>query len=107
LEWFGQRGGDPDRTGKRDALDPLLWRAPRSGEPSWSTAVGEGRPGWHVECAVIALAELGTTFTVQGGGDDLIFPHHEMSAAHATGLSGQPLAHIYSHAGMVGYNGEK
>jgi L-cysteine:1D-myo-inositol 2-amino-2-deoxy-alpha-D-glucopyranoside ligase len=107
LELFSQRGGDPDRLGKRDALDPLLWRAQRDGEPSWPSRVGEGRPGWHIECSVIALKYLGTDFTVQGGGSDLIFPHHDLSAGHAAALSGKPLARLYSHAGMVSYQGEK
>lgn len=102
-----ERGGDPDRVGKRDSLDPLLWRAARAGEPSWESAAGSGRPGWHIECSVIALDHLGTDFTVQGGGSDLVFPHHEMSAGHAAALSGHPLARVYSHAGMVAYQGEK
>ncbi|MDH6236980.1 cysteine--1-D-myo-inosityl 2-amino-2-deoxy-alpha-D-glucopyranoside ligase [Cryobacterium sp. CG_9.6] len=107
LALFAERGGDPDRVGKRDALDPLLWRAARAGEPQWPSAVGAGRPGWHIECSVIALKELGTDFTVQGGGSDLIFPHHDMSAGHASALSGHPLAGVYSHTGMVAYQGEK
>jgi L-cysteine:1D-myo-inositol 2-amino-2-deoxy-alpha-D-glucopyranoside ligase len=102
-----ERGGDPDREGKRDVLDPMLWRAARDGEPSWDSSVGAGRPGWHIECSVIALMELGRDFTVQGGGSDLIFPHHEMSAGHAAALSGHPLAKVYSHTGMVAYQGEK
>jgi L-cysteine:1D-myo-inositol 2-amino-2-deoxy-alpha-D-glucopyranoside ligase len=107
LALFAERGGDPDRAGKRDQLDPLLWRAARTNEPSWDSPVGAGRPGWHIECSVIALAELGTDFTVQGGGSDLIFPHHDMSAGHAAALSGHPLAQVYSHTGMVAYQGEK
>jgi L-cysteine:1D-myo-inositol 2-amino-2-deoxy-alpha-D-glucopyranoside ligase len=107
LRFFRERGGDPDRAGKRDPLDPLLWRAARNGEPSWDSVVGAGRPGWHIECSVIALMELGRDFTVQGGGSDLIFPHHEMSAGHAAALSGHPLARVYSHTGMVAYRGEK
>ncbi|MDJ0336828.1 cysteine--1-D-myo-inosityl 2-amino-2-deoxy-alpha-D-glucopyranoside ligase [Cryobacterium sp. PH31-O1] len=107
LRLFAERGGDPDRAGKRDRLDPLLWKAARSGEPAWESAVGAGRPGWHIECSVIALKELGTDFTVQGGGSDLIFPHHDMSAGHAQALSGHPLAGVYSHTGMVAYRGEK
>lgn len=102
-----ERGGDPDRAGKKDPLDPLLWRAARAGEPRWETVAGAGRPGWHIECSVIALDHLGTDFTVQGGGSDLVFPHHEMSAGHAAALSGHPLATVYSHAGMVAYQGEK
>ncbi|NQX06860.1 cysteine--1-D-myo-inosityl 2-amino-2-deoxy-alpha-D-glucopyranoside ligase [Rathayibacter sp. VKM Ac-2856] len=106
-ELFAQRGGDPDRAGKRDPLDPLLWRAERDGEPAWDAAVGRGRPGWHIECSVIALDRLGAEFTLQGGGSDLVFPHHEFSAAHAASLSGRPLAGAYAHAGMVAYQGEK
>ena len=102
-----ERGGDPDRVGKRDPLDPLLWRAAREGEPSWETVLGAGRPGWHIECAVIATGALGNAFTVQGGGGDLAFPHHEFTAAHATALSGTPLAHAYCHAGLISYQGHK
>ncbi|MDQ1583526.1 MAG: L-cysteine:1D-myo-inositol 2-amino-2-deoxy-alpha-D-glucopyranoside ligase [Microbacteriaceae bacterium] len=107
LALSAERGGDPDRAGKRDALDPLLWRAARDGEPAWPARVGEGRPGWHIECSVIALKHLGEDFTVQGGGHDLVFPHHELSGGHATALSGHPLAQLYSHAGLVAYQGEK
>ncbi|MFF8817683.1 cysteine--1-D-myo-inosityl 2-amino-2-deoxy-alpha-D-glucopyranoside ligase [Leucobacter sp. NPDC015123] len=102
-----ERGGDPEREGKRDVLDPLLWRAAREGEPSWGSVVGEGRPGWHIECTVIAQQALGDLFTVQGGGHDLVFPHHEFTAAHATALSGKPLAHAYCHAALVSYDGHK
>ena len=101
------RGGDPDRPGKRNQLDPLLWRAAREGEPSWDTVVGKGRPGWHIECAVIAQQALGTPFTVQGGGHDLIFPHHELSAASAAAVTNTPLAHLYSHTALVSYQGYK
>jgi L-cysteine:1D-myo-inositol 2-amino-2-deoxy-alpha-D-glucopyranoside ligase len=107
LALSAERGGDPDRAGKRDALDPLLWRAARVGEPSWPARVGEGRPGWHIECSVIALKHLGKDFTVQGGGFDLVFPHHELSGGHASALSGHRLAQVYSHAGLVAYEGEK
>jgi L-cysteine:1D-myo-inositol 2-amino-2-deoxy-alpha-D-glucopyranoside ligase len=106
-EIFPQRGGDPDRPGKRDPLDCLLWQAERPGEPAWDTALGRGRPGWHIECAAIALHHLGTAFDVQGGGSDLVFPHHEMSASEATVATGEPFAGAYVHAGMVGYEGEK
>jgi L-cysteine:1D-myo-inositol 2-amino-2-deoxy-alpha-D-glucopyranoside ligase len=109
LKVFADRGGDPDRPGKRDPLDPLLWRAARPGEPAWgSQALGPGRPGWHIECTTIALRHLGMDFDVQGGGTDLIFPHHEMSAAHAEALTGeQPFARCYLHQAMVGLDGEK
>lgn len=108
LELFAERGGDPGRAGKRQALDPLLWRVARDGEPSWPGGeLGEGRPGWHIECTVIAQEYLPAPFTVQGGGSDLVFPHHEMGAGHAYSLSGVPLAKHFTHAGMVGLDGEK
>ena len=107
LPLFGERGGDPERPGKRDPLDCLLWQAPRDGEPSWESSLGAGRPGWHIECAAIALEHLGTDFDVQGGGSDLVFPHHEMSASEATVATGEPFARAYLHAGMVALHGEK
>ncbi len=108
LGFFAERGGDPDRAGKRDALDPLLWRAAREGEPSWDGGtLGAGRPGWHIECSVIARRTLPAPFTVQGGGSDLIFPHHEFSAGHAAAADGAQLAQSYVHTGMVGLDGEK
>src|SRR5699024_8737456 len=88
--------------------DPLLWRAHREGEPHWDGAdLGDGRPGWHIECTTIALRHLGETFAIQGGGTDLIFPHHEMSAVQARALTGQPFAGTYVHQAMVGLDGEK
>jgi len=108
LELFAERGGDPGREGKRQALDPLLWRVARDGEPSWPGGeLGDGRPGWHIECTVIAQKYLPAPFTVQGGGSDLVFPHHEMGAGHAYSLAGVPLARHFAHAGMVGFDGEK
>ena len=108
LELFPQRGGDPDRPGKKDPLDCVVWRGPRDGEPAWDTPLGPGRPGWHVECTAIAGEYLGFGFDVQGGGSDLIFPHHEMCAGHAqVDDPTRPFAQVYSHAGMVGYDGEK
>ena len=108
LALFAERGGDPDRPGKQDPLDALLWRGRREGEPHWETVVGSGRPGWHIECSVIARNRLGMGFDVQGGGSDLRFPHHEHSAAHAEVLTGEwPFARHYVHAGMIGLDGEK
>lgn len=105
---FAERGGDPARPGKRHPLDALLWRTARVGEPSWDSEMGTGRPGWHVECSAIALSRLGSGFDVQGGGSDLVFPHHEYSAAHAEALTGDyPFARHYCHAGMIGLDGEK
>src|SRR2546423_576182 len=101
-KFFAERGGDPDRPGKRDPLDALLWRCARPGEPSWESELGAGRPGWHIECSAIAVNRLGMAFDVQGGGSDLIFPHHEYSAAHAEALAGtHPVARHYVHAGMI------
>jgi L-cysteine:1D-myo-inositol 2-amino-2-deoxy-alpha-D-glucopyranoside ligase len=108
LRLFGERGGDPDRAGKGDPLDALLWRAERPGEPSWPSPFGPGRPGWHVECAAIALDRIGTGLDIQGGGSDLIFPHHEFSAAHAESATGERrFARHYVHAGMIGWDGHK
>ncbi|MFF5446642.1 cysteine--1-D-myo-inosityl 2-amino-2-deoxy-alpha-D-glucopyranoside ligase [Streptomyces sp. NPDC012888] len=104
-----ERGGDPERPGKKNPLDPMLWMAARDGEPSWDGAsLGRGRPGWHIECVAIALDHLGMGFDIQGGGSDLAFPHHEMGASHAQVLTGEyPMAKAYVHAGMVALNGEK
>ncbi|SMX66077.1 L-cysteine:1D-myo-inositol 2-amino-2-deoxy-alpha-D-glucopyranoside ligase [Brevibacterium aurantiacum] len=103
-----ERGGDPETPGKDNEIDPLLWKAAREGEPSWDGGkLGPGRPGWHIECTVIADKYAGLPVDVQGGGSDLVFPHHEMSAAHAAAWKQTPLARTYMHTGMVGYQGEK
>jgi len=106
-----ERGGDPDRPGKKDPLDCLVWLAARPGEPSWDSGFGPGRPGWHVECAAIATHYLGPVFDVQAGGSDLIFPHHEYSASHARvafpDRAHEAFARSYAHAGMVRLDGEK
>ncbi|HEY0641730.1 MAG TPA: cysteine--1-D-myo-inosityl 2-amino-2-deoxy-alpha-D-glucopyranoside ligase [Pseudonocardiaceae bacterium] len=108
LRLFAERGGDPERAGKRHPLDALLWRTARPGEPSWDGLLGAGRPGWHVECSAIGGNRLGTGFDLQGGGSDLIFPHHEFSAAHAEALTGShPYARHNCHAGMIALDGEK
>jgi L-cysteine:1D-myo-inositol 2-amino-2-deoxy-alpha-D-glucopyranoside ligase len=107
LAVLADRGGDPDRPGKKDPLDCLVWRAERPGEPALASALGPGRPGWHVECTAMALDLLGERFDVQGGGTDLVFPHHEMCASEAQVLTGTPYARAYVHAGMVAYDGEK
>ena len=104
---FAERGGDPDRPGKKGPLDSLVWRRPRAGEPSWDSPIGPGRPGWHVECAAIALDLLGSGFDVQGGGSDLLFPHHEMCASAARVATDKPFAQTYVHSGMVALDGEK
>ena len=108
LPLFAERGGDPERGGKHDVLDPLLWRVNRPGEPAWDGAsLGAGRPGWHIECSLISLKFLPIPFTVQGGGSDLAFPHHEMGAGHSYALSGRPMAEHFVHTSMVGLDGEK
>ncbi|MBB6625853.1 cysteine--1-D-myo-inosityl 2-amino-2-deoxy-alpha-D-glucopyranoside ligase [Nocardioides sp. KIGAM211] len=108
LRIFPERGGDPERPGKKDPLDCVVWRGEREGEPSWESPFGPGRPGWHIECTAIAQEHLGGAFDVQGGGSDLVFPHHEMCAGHAQVADpGTPFALAYAHAGMVAYDGEK
>jgi L-cysteine:1D-myo-inositol 2-amino-2-deoxy-alpha-D-glucopyranoside ligase len=113
MEIFSQRGGDPDRFGKEDPLDALLWLAKRPAEPGWDSKYGVGRPGWHIECCAIALGYLDidpneeTSIDIQGGGSDLIFPHHEMSASQARAMNGKRFATNYVHAGMIGLDGEK
>ncbi|RCK68205.1 cysteine--1-D-myo-inosityl 2-amino-2-deoxy-alpha-D-glucopyranoside ligase [Desertihabitans brevis] len=104
---FAERGGDPDRPGKKDPLDCLVWRTARDGEPSWPSPFGPGRPGWHIECTAIAHHLLGAEIDVQGGGSDLVFPHHEMCAAEGEVATGRPFAQHYVHSGMVGLDGEK
>ena len=104
---FAERGGDPARPGKRAALDPLLWRAERATEPAWDGGpLGAGRPGWHIECAAIAEHWLGGVPTITGGGSDLSFPHHHMSASHLRQL-GHPEPGMTMHVGMVGLDGHK
>lgn len=105
---FAERGGDPNRPGKADPLDPVLWLQHRPNEPSWSAPFGAGRPGWHIECCSIAQHYLGVpTMDVKAGGRDLAFPHHEMSAAQARVISGAPFARVFAHAGLIGLEGEK
>lgn len=109
---FAQRGGDPDRIGKRDPLDPLLWLGNKDGEPGWDSPFGFGRPGWHVECTAIALEYLDResidfVIDLQGGGEDLIFPHHFMSAALIKAVTSRNYSKFYVHTGMMGYQGEK
>jgi L-cysteine:1D-myo-inositol 2-amino-2-deoxy-alpha-D-glucopyranoside ligase len=111
LKIFEERGGDPARVGKRHALDPLLWKARKGDDPFWEAPFGQGRPGWHIECTAIALKNLpnasSTSITLQAGGSDLIFPHHYMTARQAKALTGVEFASCYSHAGMIGLDGEK
>ena len=113
LQIFSERGGDPARSGKVDPLDCLVWMSQRVNEPGWESDLGKGRPGWHIECTAIALEYLDpsdlepTLIDIQGGGSDLIFPHHEMCAAQAHVITGKELAYSYVHTGMIGLDGEK
>lgn len=107
LEVFADRGGDPERSGKADKFDCLVWKGEVPGEPAWDSVLGRGRPGWHIECAAIALEYLGTNFDIQGGGSDLAFPHHEMSAAQGRIATGREFAQTFMHTGMVALDGDK
>lgn len=111
LRIFKERGGDPDRVGKKHPLDTLLWLKGRPNEPAWESPFGAGRPGWHIECAAIALKYASGnpkfTLTIQGGGSDLIFPHHYMSGVQGRNLVNREFAEIYTHTGMIGLAGEK
>jgi L-cysteine:1D-myo-inositol 2-amino-2-deoxy-alpha-D-glucopyranoside ligase len=113
LEIFSQRGGDPQRVGKEDPLDALVWRMQRPGEPGWPSPFGVGRPGWHIECSAIAFHFLKPSpeddyaIDIQGGGSDLIFPHHDMSAAQGLIATDQQFARSFVHTGMIGLDGEK
>lgn len=113
LDIFSERGGDPQRLGKQNPLDCLVWMSQRPNEPGWDSPFSVGRPGWHIECTAIAIKYLqpsqseNTLIDIQGGGSDLIFPHHEMCAAQAKVLSGKDLSSHYIHSGMIGLDGEK
>jgi L-cysteine:1D-myo-inositol 2-amino-2-deoxy-alpha-D-glucopyranoside ligase len=108
---FAERGGDPQRTGKRHPLDPVIWLSNREGEPGWPSSFGFGRPGWHVECTAIACHfienESDPIIDLQGGGSDLIFPHHYMCAQIVRAAYGRNFAGNYVHTGMIGLDGEK
>jgi L-cysteine:1D-myo-inositol 2-amino-2-deoxy-alpha-D-glucopyranoside ligase len=108
LEQFTEKGGDPDAAGKRNALDFLLWQPSAADEPAWDSPFGPGRPGWHIECSVMAMEELGAVIDIHGGGNDLVFPHHEAEIAQAEQLTGQgPFARFWLHVGMVALDGVK
>src|SRR5580700_4008231 len=98
---------DVDEYEKDSARDFALWKAPKPGETSWQTSIGPGRPGWHIECSVMAMEELGDTFDLHAGGEDLIFPHHENEIAQSEALSGKPFAHFWFHVRFLLVEGEK
>ena len=98
---------DVDEYEKDNARDFALWKSPKPGEASWETIIGPGRPGWHIECSVMSMEELGETFDIHAGGEDLIFPHHENEIAQSEALTGKPFAHFWFHARFLLVEGEK
>ncbi len=102
-----ERGGDPDRIGKRNQLDPKVWVESADDEPSWNSPFGPGRPGWHIECVAIANRYMENTFDVQGGGKDLLFPHHAFCNQMNLAIKNEPLARGFLHVELVEYEGDK
>ena len=109
-DFGGMRSGarvDVDTYDKADARDFALWKAAKDGEPAWDTAVGRGRPGWHIECSVMAIQYLGATLDIHAGGVDLIFPHHENEIAQSEALTGKPFARFWMHSEFLLVDGQK
>jgi len=98
---------DVDTYEKADARDFALWKAPKDGEPAWQTPIGRGRPGWHIECSVMAIHYLGETLDIHAGGVDLIFPHHENEIAQSVSLTGKPFARYWLHSEFLLVDGQK
>jgi len=98
---------DVDEYDKDSARDFALWKAPKPGEAFWETKIGPGRPGWHLECSVMSMEELGESFDLHAGGEDLIFPHHENEIAQSESLTGKPFSHFWFHARFLLVEGEK
>ncbi|HET9308102.1 MAG TPA: cysteine--tRNA ligase [Candidatus Sulfotelmatobacter sp.] len=98
---------DVDEYDKDSARDFALWKAPKPGEASWDSTIGPGRPGWHLECSVMSMEELGDSFDLHAGGEDLVFPHHENEIAQSESLTGKPFAHFWFHARFLLVEGEK
>jgi cysteinyl-tRNA synthetase len=96
----------PDES-KRNPVDFAVWKAAKKGEPWWESPWGKGRPGWHIECSAMSMHYLGETFDIHGGGEDLIFPHHENEIAQSEGLTGKPFARFWMHNGYLNLSGEK
>jgi cysteinyl-tRNA synthetase len=101
----GTRIGEDER--KENVADFALWKSAKPGEPSWDSPWGPGRPGWHIECSAMCLHHLGETIDIHGGGNDLVFPHHENEIAQSESLTGKPLARYWMHNGMLQLAGEK
>jgi cysteinyl-tRNA synthetase len=109
-DFSGMRSGarvDVDEYEKADARDFVLWKAPKDGEPFWDTELGPGRPGWHIECSVMAIEYLGETLDIHAGGVDLVFPHHENEIAQSEALTGKPFAHFWLHSEFLLVEGQK
>jgi len=98
---------DVDEYDKDSARDFALWKAAKPDEASWDTPIGAGRPGWHLECSVMSMQELGESFDLHAGGEDLVFPHHENEIAQSESLTGKPFAHFWFHARFLLVEGEK
>src|ERR1700757_4226466 len=98
---------DVDEYDKDSARDFAVWKAPKPGEASWDTAIGPGRPGWHLECSVMSMEELGESFDLHAGGEDLIFPHHENEIAQSEAATGKPFVKFWFHARFLLVEGEK
>ncbi len=98
---------DVDEYEKADARDFALWKAPKEGEPAWETALGPGRPGWHIECSVMAIKYLGATLDIHAGGVDLVFPHHENEIAQSESLTGEPFSRFWLHSEFLMVEGQK
>ena len=98
---------EADEYAKDDVRDFALWKGPKPGEPSWSTAIGEGRPGWHIECSAMSMAHLGPSFDIHTGGIDLIFPHHEDEIAQSEAATGEPFVQTWLHCAHLQSSGSK
>src|ERR1700757_5022843 len=98
---------DVDEYEKDNARDFALWKAPKPGEASWESPIGRGRPGWHIECSVMSMLELGESFDLHAGGEDFIFPHHENEIAQSEAATGKTFANFWFHARFLLVEGEK
>jgi L-cysteine:1D-myo-inositol 2-amino-2-deoxy-alpha-D-glucopyranoside ligase len=107
IQIASERGCDVDTLGKLNPLDPILWRGSSVDEPKWETNFGNGRPGWHIQCISLAQKYLNLPFDIQGGGKDLIYPHHSMCDEITQITKGKDFASFYCHVGMVSYEGSK